>query len=76
MSGLFTGDDLACGFPSQLVDLLVNEKREKRKRLLDMLRLKRSDMHNRKLMEEKKGELILGRRPQELDVKEYGPCLL
>ena len=75
MLGLFTGGDLACGFPLQLIDLLVTEKREKRKRLFDMLRLKRSDVHNRKLMEEKKGELILGRRPQELAVKEYGPCL-
>ena len=52
----------------------VKEKKEKRKKLLDMLRLKGSHMHNRKVIEEKHGELILGGRPVELDVRKYVPC--
>ena len=51
-----------------------NKVRE-RKAMLDLLRIKGDHQHNLNVLAEKKGEFIVGRRPQgTFDVSEYGPC--
>ena len=51
------------------------EKQKERKRLFDVLRIKGDNMHNVKVLQQKRGEMLLSKRPREgLDITHYGPC--
>ncbi len=50
-------------------------KQKKRKKLLDIIRASGDHVHNVEVLREKKGELILVRRPVTmLNIEDYGPC--
>ncbi len=51
--------------------------KEEAQSLLDLLRYKSNHIHNRKVIEEGKGEILLARKQGKItifDVKQYGPC--
>lgn len=54
------------------------QKSQERKRLLAILRNKGDSSHNNKVLQKKRGELILARRQNEtqdrFSISEYGPC--
>jgi hypothetical protein len=56
--------------------LRIKQERDKeRKRLLNLLRMRAVHEHNKDVLENKKGQLILERRPTApFDVAKYGPC--
>ncbi|KAJ8017713.1 hypothetical protein HOLleu_44683 [Holothuria leucospilota] len=54
------------------------QKSKERKRLLQILRNKGDNLHNKKVLHKKHGEVVLGRRQNEnhgsFSISEYGPC--
>lgn len=52
------------------------QKQKERKKLLAMLRNKGAHQHNQRILEKKKGEILLARRDAEerFTISDYGPC--
>lgn len=55
-------------------DIMKEEVEVERKRLIALLRSGFNHMNNMKSLKQHKGEIILNRRPETLDISKYGPC--